>query len=94
MPLPVAVNEQALISILLCFSSKWRELGAALRVDEQELDKIAAERKADMECLQVLINSKIVPSRCTWKVIVGALRDIGEANKADEIYSHHIEPCE
>ena len=47
-----------------------------------------------MERLQELINSKMVLSRCTWKVIVGVLRDTGEADKADKVYSHHIEPFE
>lgn len=94
MPPPVEVTELVLKYYLSCVCSKWRELGAALQVDEQELDKIANGRETELECLLELINSKIVPSRCTWEVIVGALKDIVEADKADEVYHHHIEPCE
>ena len=81
-----------LVSVLQPVASKWKKLGEAMSIDEDDVDEIYTKNEMDEDCLHELIERFIVVHH-SWEDVVAALRKIDEETLADETHKLHVLPC-
>ena len=85
-PTPKPVTLEHLLPELLPCASKWQSLGAALSLDEDQLDEIFTNNETDEACLEVMLEQYMARScfNHSWEEIQKALKQIGEELTFDQ----------
>ena len=81
-----------IVSVLQPMAPKWKKLGEALSVDEDDVDEIYTKNEMDEDCLHELIERFIVVHH-NWEDVATALRKIDEEMLAGETHKCHVLPC-
>ena len=87
-PTPFTVSN--IFTVLQPVAPKWKKLGEALSVDEDDIDEIYTNNETDEDCLHELIERFIVVHH-NWEDVATTLRKIDEETLANKIY--HVIPC-
>lgn len=80
-----------LVEELGALDNKWRALGEALHLSKEDLEAIGTQHSHTEDCLQgMLINwlhtkDDIILFPPTWQDVLGALREVGEAEVANRL---------
>lgn len=68
--------------------SKWKELGEALGIDEDDIDEIDTGNEFDEGCLNQMLERFVIVHH-NWRDVVAALREIEEKSLAENIEKQH-----
>ena len=86
-------DKHDLINLLAGLSSKWRETGTALKVEENYLEGLSTDSYSKVVKLTKVIDKWMhtQPSPVTWETVISAIKCpiINDKKVVDEIY-HHI----
>ena len=86
-------NVDDLHQCLLSISFKWKKLGLALSLDEEQtLSNIASTYQTDEECLEGLLKLPNLKNSLLMDIIA-ALRDIGEDDLATKLDFSELKLC-